>query len=228
MELFTEKATFIERKNSTLTQDDKALLVRFKLMSAEMQNENDRVYPRGVLAKAVEDLKARIAKRKSSFALNAHKEDGEPEEVDDVSAVLEDVEMQGLDVFATARILPTVRGKNVQAILRHGGSVGVSAKCHGAVKDGRVQPGLILKGFDFVTSPGFGTFVGKSNIIESVTVEEEDTSGAVTLDELEAMGLVDQVPVEEEVRLQKRYNFALTAGFKGTLEEYSKSVYNKS
>jgi hypothetical protein len=224
MELFTEKATFIEKRNSTLTQDAQALLVRFKLMSAETKNENKRVYPRQVLAKAVEDLRVRLAKRKSIFALNTHKDD---EEVDDISAVLEDVEMTGNDVFATARVLPTQRGKNVQAILRHGGSIGVSAKCYGAVDEaGRVKPGLILKGFDFVTSPGFGTYATAANIIESVTVEDEN-NGSVILGQLKEWGLVEDGQVAEAT-LKERYRFALESGYKGTLEQYLQSVHSIS
>ncbi len=221
MELI-ETTTILDKNARTLTKDDKSLLVRFKLMSAETENENKRVYPRDVLSKAVSDLKARLAKWKSSFALNAHMDD---ENLDDVSAVLEDVEMTGNDVFATAKILPTQRGKNVQAILRHGGAVGVSAKCHGEVKQGRVMPGLILRGFDFCTSPGFGTYATAGNIIESVTVDEED--GAVTLNELEQMGLTDEGGKElTEEDLRAKYGFALQAGFKGSLEQY-RAIHSK-
>lgn len=223
MELLVEKAEFIERRNSTLTQDDKALLVRFKLMSAETENENKRIYPSGVLATAVKELKARLAKRKSSFALNGHKDS---EEVDDIAAVLDDVEMTGRDVWATAKILPTQRGRNVQAIIRNGGAVGVSAKCYGEVKNGFVQPGLILKGFDFVTAPGFGTFADASSIIESVEVPDE-TDGATTLEELEKIGLEPVDAVQEEI-LKRRYEFAVQAGYKGTREQYFREVLKRS
>lgn len=221
MELI-ETATIIDKSARTLTQDAKALLVRFKLMSAETENENNRTYPRDVLAKAVSDLKARLTKKKNSFALNTHMDD---ENVDEVSAVLEDVEMMGNDVFATAKILPTTRGKNVQVIIKNGGAVGVSAKCNGRVEKGRVLPGLILKGFDFCLNPGFGTYATAGNIIESVTVEDEE-DGMVTLSELEKMGLVEdgQAPIEEEVRLNQRYNFALAAGYKGSFESYKESL----
>lgn len=226
MELLTEKATFLERKNATLTnQDDKSLLVKFRLMGSEEKNENDRIYPTAVLKQAVEDLRSRLAKRKSSFALTIHKDD---EEVDDIAAVLEDVEMTGKDVWATARILPTARGKNVQAIIRNGGALGVSAKCHGKVEKGIVQPGVILKGFDFVTSPGFGTYASKSNIIESVTVEDE-SDGQVMLEDLERFGLIEdggQVKVTEEI-LWRRFEFAVLSGYTGTREQYSRDVLKK-
>jgi hypothetical protein len=223
MERLIEKISFIERKNSTLTQDDKALLVKFRLMGAEEKNENDRIYPRGVLAKAVEDLRGRLAKRKSSFALNGHKDD---ENVDDVAAVLEDIEMTGKDVWAVARVLPTQRGRNVQAIIRAGGAVGVSAKCYGSVKDGLVQPGLVLKGFDFCLQPGFGTYATASNIIESVEVPDE-LDGATTLEELEKYGLEPLEPIKEEI-VKQRYRFAIEAGYKGSFEQYSKDVLKKS
>ena len=222
MELFVEKATVLDKASRTLTQDDKALLVRFKLMSAETQNENNRIYPRGVLAKAVEDLKARLAKRKSSFAMNTHLDD---ENVDDVAAVLEDVEMSGDDVYATAKVVPTAKGRNIMALLKNGAAVGVSAKCFGKVEKGIVQPGVILKGFDFCLDPGFGTFVGKSNILESVSVPgEEDNTGAVTLEELQKFGLIEdgQQKVEESILRQRYENAVRLAGYKGDFESYRK------
>jgi hypothetical protein len=220
MELI-ETATIIDKGARTLTQADKALLVRFKLMSAETENENNRVYPVAVLKKAVEDLKARLTKKKNSFALNGHQDD---ESLDDVSAVLEDVTMEGNDVYATAKILPTQRGKNVQAIIRNGGAVGVSAKCNGRVEKGRVQPGLILRGFDFCTSPGFGTYATKANIIESVTVEDEE-DGQVTEEQLRGFGLIENGPKElTEQAVQARFQQACLAGYRGDLEQYSKLV----
>jgi hypothetical protein len=221
MENLTEKATFLERKSFTI--DDKTLVVKFRLMGAEEENENKRVYPRPVLAKAVEELRAKLAKRKDSFALTTHKDD---ENVDDIAAVLEDVTMEGNDVFATARVLNSQRGRNVQAILKGGGAVGVSAKCYGSVKDGRVQPGLVLRGFDFVTAPGFGTYATASNIIESVEVPDE-MDGATTLEELEKYGLEPLEPIKEEI-VKQRYRFAIEAGYKGTFEQYSKDVLKKS
>jgi len=222
MELLTEKQTFIEKKNSTLTtQDDKSLLVKFRLMGAEEQNENKRLYPAAVLKQAVEDLRGRLAKRKSSFAMNGHRDD---ENVDDVAAVLEDVEMTGTDVFATAKILPTQRGQNVQAIIRNGGSVGVSAKCTGSVKEGVVQPGLVLRGFDFTLAPGFGTFATKDSIIESVTVEDE-TDGAVTENQLKEFGLLP--PDNSEESRRSRYAFALACGYKRDFQTFVEEVVLK-
>lgn len=222
MELI-EKVEILEKANRTLTQDDQALLIKFRLMGAEEKNENDRLYPRPVLAKAVEDLKARLAKRKASFAMNGHLDD---ENVDDVAAVLCDVEMVNNDVFATAKILPTVRGKNVQALIKHGAAVGVSAKATGRVENGIVQPGLVLRGFDFCLAPGFGTYADKSSILESVEVPDEDDAGAVTEEQLREFGLVEDGLTEQN--LKARWQFALSAGYKGTLEEYSKTVLNKS
>lgn len=216
MELI-EKIEILEKGKRTLTQDDQALLIKFRLMGAEEENENKRVYPRPVLAKAVEDLKARLAKRKASFAMTDHKDD---EKVDDVAAVLEDVEMKGNDVWATARVLPTQRGKNVQALIRNGAAVGVSAKATGRVEKGIVQPGLVLRGFDFVLDPGFGTYADKSSILESVEVPDED-DGAVTEEQLREFGLVEDGLTEEN--LKARFEFALRSGYRGDFASFKKT-----
>ena len=155
MELFIEQATILDKASRTLTQDDKALLVKFKLMSAETENANARVYPAAVLRKAVEDLKARLAKKKASFAMNKHKDD---ENVDDVAAVLDDVTMEGNDVFAVAKILPTQRGKNVQAILRHGGAVGVLGKVLRSGEGWHRSSGRRAQGFRLLPRPWLRDF----------------------------------------------------------------------
>jgi len=218
----TEKQTYLEKKN--ITQDGEALTIRFRLMGAE-EESNKHTYPTAVLRRAVEDLKGRLAKRKSSFALNGHK-DGE--EVDDVAAVLENVTMEGTNVMAVARVLPTQKGRNVMALIKHGAAVGVSAKCTGKVEKGIVQPGLVLRGFDFVLDPAFSTFADKSNIIESVVVEDED-DGSVTEAQLAEYGLIEE-PLEmtKAEIAKKKYRFAVMCGYKGTLADYQKLQEKKS
>jgi len=181
---------------------DKSLVVKFPLMFAEIES-NGKIYPKDVLSAAVKDLKARLARRKASFASTNHLDDMT---VDDVAAVLEDVDMEDKTVIATARILDTTKGRNVRALVTNG-VCGVSAKCHGAVdeKTHLVKPGLRLDGFDFVLEPSFGTFVGKSNILVHCTIKEDESDG--------------QAPIEEE-SLQAKYSFALQAGYKGSLDQY--------
>lgn len=217
----------IEKGKATFEKDDKSLLVKFVLMRAEVES-NGKTYPKDILAKAVADLKARISKKKAAYAANTHLPDMG---VDDVAAVLEDVEMEGTTVYATARVLDTVKGRNAKAILQHG-AIGVSAKGNGSWDEkGRVKPGLRLDGFDFCLDPSFNTFANKSNILVHCTIGEDDENaqaineakGYPTLEELDR-----QAPIEEEIRLQKRYNFALAAGYKGTLEQYLQSVHSIS
>jgi hypothetical protein len=220
MNEITEQAILMEKNERTLKSgDDKSLTVRFKLMSAETQNENNRIYPKEVLSKAVERLKARIAKRRDSFAASGHKDDPQ---VDDATAFLEDVEMQGNDVYATARVVNTQKGANIITLLKNGAALGVSAKGRGAMDGNRVKPGFELLGFDWTLSPGFGTYASKANIIESVTVKEEDTTGAVTLAELEQYGLVENDQDLDQV-LQLKYQTARQAGFAGDFQQFKET-----
>jgi len=222
MEL-TEQVEILEKGSRTLTQGDKALLVRFRLMSAECENLNHRIYPRDVLASAVSDLKARIAKKKDSFAMCGHKDD---ENVDDITAQLEDVEMINNDVFATAKVLPTQKGRNIIALLTNGAAIGVSAKCTGAMDGNRVKAGLRIRGFDWTLSPGISNFADKSSILESVEVPDE-TDGAVSEAQLAAFGLVEDGPLTEQ-NARGRFAFAVAAGYQGSFEQYSRDVLKKS
>jgi hypothetical protein len=221
MEL-NEQAVLMEKSERTLKAgEDKSLTVRFKLMSAETENLNHRIYPREVLSAAVERLKARIAKRRNSFAASGHKKNGG--EVDDATAFLEDIEMTGNDVYATARVVATQKGKNIITLLKNGAALGVSAKGVGTMDGNRVKPGFELLGFDWTLSPGFGTYASKANIVESVTVGEDD--GSCTLKELEAMGLVENDQDPETV-LRLKYHTARQAGFSGDFQQF-KETFDK-
>jgi len=182
-----------------------SIRVRFPLMAADSENLNKRTYPLQVLADAVKDLKARVTRRLATYAANQHKDDGM--EVDDVSAVLEDVEMSDRMVIAKAKILPTQRGKNIMAILKAGGVLGVSAKGRGEVKEGKVQPGYRLDGFDFTLSPSFRSFVGPNSILESVSIMVDD--------------------LDEEI-IKKRFEKAWDAGYRGSFEAYRKTYLKEN
>lgn len=213
-----------EIKLRTLTQDGDSFRMKIPVLASGVKNGNGRTYGLSVIKKAVTELKARLAKR-STFGSTAHVKDME---LDQVSHVVESIDLDEKSGVANAivRILGTTKGKNLAAIIKGGGAVGVSARGMGDVDEkGNVKDGYKLLGVDFCLNPSFAFHVNKAMVFESL--QTEDNEGAVTLDELEAMGLVDQAPVVEEVVLQKRFNFALAAGYKGTLEQYKESLKEK-
>jgi len=212
-----------EIKLRKLDQDGDAFRMKVPVLQADVENANKRRYPFAVVKKAVEELKAKLQKR-SAFGSTRHEKDLE---VDQVSHYVEDIELDKEGTaFATLKILPTQRGRNLAAIIRGGGGVGVSARGTGDIKDGIVQAGYKLLGVDFTLDPSFNFRVGKECLMfESRT--EEETDGEVTLEELKKMGLIDEGGKEltEDV-LKAKYRFAIEAGFKGDFEQY-KSILEK-
>jgi len=217
--ILTEKT---EIRKAALTPDGDSFKMRVPVLQADVENANKRRYPFAVVKAAVEELRAKLQKR-TTFGSTKHEDSLE---LDQVSHVIEDISLdeKGL-ATAIIRIFGTQRGKNLAAILNGGGALGVSARGVGDVKEGIVQAGYHLLGLDFVANPSFDFHVGKEAMVfESREVEEDD--GAVTLEDLRSFGLVENDPLAEET-LKARYNFALSAGYKGSFEKYRESLISK-
>ena len=207
-----------EVKLRTLTADGDSFRMKIPVLAAGITNQNKRCYSLQVIKRAVEELKGRLKKR-STFGSTSHVKDME---LDQVSHVVEDVELDEKSGVANAivRILGTTKGKNLAAIIKGGGAVGVSARGMGDVDEkGNVKDGYKLLGVDFCLNPSFAFHVNRAAMFESQQIEEND--GAVTLSELEKMGLVEDAPKElSEEDLKAKYDFALQAGYRGSLEQY--------
>jgi hypothetical protein len=207
--LLTEKIT--EIKHTSLTPDGDSFKMRVPVLQADIENANKRRYPFAVVKAAVEEMRAKLRKR-TAYGSTRHEKDLD---VDAISHIIEDLELdeKGL-ASAIIRIFPTARGKNLAAIIRGGGALGVSARGFGDVDEkGIVKPGYRLAGVDFVTDPSFNFHVGKEcAMFESREVEDD---GAVT-----------EKPLTKE-QLADRYLFALSAGYKGTFEQYREILNSK-
>lgn len=213
-----------ELKAPKLTNQDGAFRMKIPFLIPDVKNDNGHIYPKALIKRAVERLKAKLGKR-STYGSNFH-----PAEIslDDVSHLIEDAEVDEKGVaVATVKVLPTQKGKNLAAIIGNGGSIGVSARGVGnEEKDGTIKDDYEILGIDFVLSPAFPLMVNKKAVFESRQIEDE--SGTVSLLELEQMGLVEdgQQKVEEEI-LKRRWQFAIEAGFRGTFEKYRESLSSK-
>jgi len=221
--ILTEKTS--EIKHTQLTPDGDSFRMRVPVLQADAPpNANKRTYPFAVVKAAVEALKAKLQTR-SAFGSTRHEKDLE---IDQVSHTIEGIELDDKgEASAVLRILGTTKGKNLAAIIRGGGSLGISARGFGDVDEtGSVKPGYRIAGVDFTLDPSFNFRAGKECVMFESRSEEDDNSGAVTLKELQEMGLVDEKP-KTEADLKAKYRFAIEAGYKGTLEQYSKDVLKK-
>jgi hypothetical protein len=196
-----------EVKLRTLTADGDSFRMKIPVLAAGVMNGNKRTYGLSVIKKAVNELKARLAKR-STFGSTSHVKDME---LDQVSHVVEDIELDEKSGVANAivRILGTTKGRNLAAIIKGGGAVGVSARGAGDVDEkGNVKDGYKLLGVDFCLNPSFAFHVNRAAMFESQSVE--DGPKELTEDDL-----------------RERWTQAVRfAGYKGTLEQYLQSVHS--
>lgn len=194
-------------------EKDGTVRLRIPFLLSDTVNGNRRRYPRKVVEQSVGALQTKL-QRRDTYGADRHPKD--KMEVEDVSHIIDGVDLQedGTAV-GVIRVLPTTRGKNVSAIIKAGGRIGVSARGLGSVKtaaDGidEVQDDFRLLGFDFVLNPSFaGLTAGKEQILESAPVGD---------------GADEEKPLSEEV-IKARYEKALgLAGYKGTLEQYRQTL----
>ncbi len=168
-------------------------------LMANRKTANGNIYSPEVLKAAAGEFQQHVEKYGPTFGSPGHVKDME---LNDVSHMIEDIQYddkkQGL--IATIKMLPNAKSKNIQAIIRNGGRVGVSARGEGQKEaDGRISK-YSIKGCDFTLSPSTGIDVGEKEIIfESAALNEV------------------QVDIAEA-----RYRAALVAGYKGDFESYKK------
>lgn len=201
--MLLEEFSFFEGKKK---QVNDSLMLEFVFMTADEVNLNKRVYPFKVVKKAIEKASTRLAKGATLFGAAAHPE--KTLELDSVSHFLTKLWLQSKTAFAEAKIVPTTSGKNLSAILKAGGKLGVSARGVGNVKTDKsgistVQEDYELLSVDFVVSPSFNTFAS----IREETLFESIGFGYGRLSEAD---------------LKVRYYRALEAGYKGSFLCYLK------
>jgi hypothetical protein len=155
-----------------------------------------------VFSKGVMEAQAKIEKGSSLFGSCDHKD---ILGIGDISHRLTKLSIQGKDGIAECAVLKTVRGNDLIAIIKGGGSLGASMRGVGSVTEGIVQPDWILEGVDMVLGPSFNVHVSSANVFES-----EELSPSITTENIEG-----------------RYALSLKAGFKGSLKDYTDGINAK-
>ena len=111
---------------------DRVMRVRMKFQDIKINN-NDRLYPLAILKREVERL-APLCKEGRILGAAFHPE--REHQIPDTALLWEDVEIkENGECFGTAKILPTVVGKDAQVIARAGGFLGVSSRGRGTMTE---------------------------------------------------------------------------------------------
>ena len=210
-EIFNDKLKEVKEVSS---KDEMLLTADF--VKADERNLNGRLYPEKVLKKAIEGLQRKLRQEKAILATTGHKK--EPE-VPDVSHIIQSVwyNPDRKTGQVNLKVLPTTEGRNVQTIIKHGGSLGLSLRGIGSVTKvegvDRINDDFELHGIDIVVNPSFtqSRFSQKNLIGESLDLQRyvDKKDGKVEM-------------IEKDMK--ERWMNAKEAGYQDDYETYKKDV----
>ena len=170
MKLFTELVEnvqyVVEEKNGK-----KDLFITGPFMQAEQKNRNGRVYKLDVLEREVERYNNDYVKSNRALGELGHPE-GPAINLDRVSHMVTELKRDGSNITGRAKIMETPMGNIARNIIEGGGSLGVSSRGLGSLKDRNgimeVQDDFMLAtAADIVADPSApGAFV--NGIMENV------------------------------------------------------------
>lgn len=150
--LLTEALGFNQAAISVSTDADKKLTMSGIFVQGGVRNLNQRVYPIGEIASAVEAVNRQLTEGYSVMGELDH-----PEQltinIDRVSHMITRMWMDGPNGMGTLQILPTPTGSIARTLIENGVKLGVSSRGSGNVDDsGRVSEFEIIT-VDIVAKP---------------------------------------------------------------------------
>jgi len=134
------------------SENGKDLYMKGIFIQGDVKNQNQRVYPIQEINKAVTQIKERIVGGETVLGELDH-----PEELsinlDRVSHIIEEMDMQGKDGHGKLKIIPTPTGKIVETLLQSGAKLGVSSRGSGNVGDNGYVSEFEIVTVDIVAQP---------------------------------------------------------------------------
>jgi len=135
-----------EMSNSVITESiNKSLYVTGIFSTANIKNNNGRVYEKNLLEREVNKVMEQV-KGGSLYGQLNHPE--KPEiDLEKVAILIEDLQWQGNDVMGKAKVLKSTQsGKNLAGIIEDGGKVGISSRGLGTVN----ESGFVNEDFNLI------------------------------------------------------------------------------
>lgn len=135
---------------------EKDYFIEGVFMQAAQKNRNGRVYPTEVLMNEVKRYtKEYVNKNRAMGELN-HPQ-GPTVNLDRVSHMIKELNVQGDDVYGKAKIMDTPMGKIAKNLIDEGAKLGVSSRGMGSLKEkdgvNEVQKDFMLAAVDIVADP---------------------------------------------------------------------------
>lgn len=149
MKLLREDIVDFEVLTESTKEGKKNYYIHGIFMQAEKGNRNGRMYPKNVMESAVNKYVNEFVAKNRAVGTLGHEDTPKVSE-NKISHLITDLRMEGNDVYGKAKVLETVAGKELQALIEGGVSFGCSSRALGSLKEG--ENGLKIVQDDFVIS----------------------------------------------------------------------------
>jgi hypothetical protein len=149
-----------------------AVYLSGKFGVADEKNGNNRVYPKSVLEREVENYQKLIIENRALGELDHP--DSDQINLKNACHVVTKLWWEGNTLYGKMKVLSTPAGKTLEALIRDGVQIGVSSRALGSLKESGNGPAivgedLLLIAFDCVSEPSAqGAFVKPVTISESL------------------------------------------------------------
>lgn len=151
MKLITELSHDVEFIVEESEQKDKSLYITGIYSSADIENNNKRVYSRSVLEREINKLEEKI-KNRCLWGELGHPPNPEINP-DKIAIITEKLEWKGNHVYGRSKVLDTPMGNIVKTLIKEG-RMGISSRGLGSVNEnGMVNEDFCLITWDMVTDP---------------------------------------------------------------------------
>ena len=154
-------------------KENRPLRVSGIIQRAEAKNQNQRVYPKEILMREIQNYIDGPVKEKRALGELDHPESSVIN-LQNVSHNIVEIKVKGNDVYGTFEILSTPAGNILKELFRNGITVGVSSRGMGSVEENlaegsvTVQDDFELLCWDFVSTPStHGAFVSPVGLNEN-------------------------------------------------------------
>ena len=156
MKLLREEIEDFEVITESTKDGNKNHYIHGIFMQAESKNQNGRIYPKHVMESGVNKYIEELVSKNRAVGTLDH-EDTPRVSSDRVSHLITDLRMEGNDVIGKAKVLETICGKQLKAMIEGGVNFGVSSRALGSLKEENgakiVQPDFTISAIDAVLNP---------------------------------------------------------------------------